>query len=169
MKKFSYILLSLILCLTCLAVAGCSNDERDDYTVDFSKMEVGAEIPVYPNCEFDYVLTPHIEGSESSKEYTFHISSLTATLVKKNSIQEGGILTEAFYPFEVQVNVAGYTSQDLAGYTLSVMIWHESLIDLSNIRCLISPSGDFSGVITFGAYSAQPALLCFANISNYLF
>lgn len=168
MKKFSYILLSLMLCFTCFAVAGCSNDEHDD-TVDLSKIEVGAEIPVYPNCEFDYVLTPHIEGSESNKEYTFHISSFTATLIKKNSIQEGDKLTEAFYPFEVQVSVAGYTSQDLAGYTLSVIIWHESLFDLSNIRCQISSSGSFSGAITIGIYSAQPALFYFANISNYLF
>lgn len=168
MKKFSYILLSLILCLACLAIAGCSSDERNN-TVDLSKIEVGAEIPVYPNCEFDYVLTPHIEGSESNKEYTFHVSSFTATLIKKNSIQEGDKLTETFYPFEVQVSLSGYTSQDLAGYTLSVIIWHESLIDLSNIRCLISSSGDFSGTITFGVYSAQPALFYFTNISNYLF
>lgn len=169
MKKFSYILLSLILCLTCLAVAGCSNDEYDDYIVDLSKMEVGAEIPVYPNCEFDYVLTPYNElHADVNKEYTFHISSLTAKLAKKNSISSNDVVSEQFYPFEIQIDTTGYTSPELAGYTFSIKVCCQtSFIDIAGIDCVISPTGEFEDSVVFGVYDAQPSPLYFSLISKY--
>lgn len=169
MKKFSSMLLSLILFFTCLGIAGCSDDEYDNYTVDLSKMEVGDAIPVYPNCEFDYILTPNSEiHPEVDKEYTFHISSITAKLVKKNIISTNDVVSEQFYPFEIRIDTAGYTFLELAGYTFSIKVCCQtSFIDIASIDCVISPTGEFEGFVVFGIYDAKPSPLYFSLISKY--
>lgn len=169
MKKISCILLSVILCFTCLTVAGCSDDEYEDYTVNLSEIKVGDAIPVYPNCEFDYVLTPESEiHTEINKEYTFHISSITAKLAKKNIITANGVVKDQFYPFEIQVDIMGHTSPELAGYTFSIKVCCQtSFIDIASINCVISPTGEFNGSTVFGIYDANPAPIYFSLISKY--
>lgn len=165
MKKFGYILLSLILCLTGLTVAGCSKDKYDDYTVDLSKLEVGAEIPVYPNCEFDYVLTPTNEEF-NGKEITFHINSIAATLSGKNYINEGDVVKTAFYPFEITVHVSGQTDITLAGKTISVYVCAQTCwFDIGRIACLITRTGSFDGSVTFSVFDIDSAPLYFNSIS----
>lgn len=169
MKKLFVALISTVLCFSLFAFVGCDKDEYHDYTVDLSKMEVGAAIPIYPECEFNYVLTPENElHPEIAGEYTFHVVALSAKLLSKNSIHEGDTLTEQFYPFEIQIDISGSVSPDLAGYTFSAKVCCQtSFIDIASIDFVVSQSGEFEGSVTFGVYDAEPAPLYFAHISKF--
>ena len=93
MKKFFVSLMCVVMVIcSMLGLSACAGDKDNSNTVDLSQIEVGAEIPVYPNCEFDYLFKPNnLESSD--EQYTVHISQITAKLSKKNSIQKGDVLT----------------------------------------------------------------------------
>ena len=117
MKKFALVLLIALLCLPVLAFAACADPADDPY--DLSTKEIGYEIPVYPDCEFSYVVkwterdTYTFEGTE--KSCTVKITDMKATLTAKNTISEGDVLEEYFHPYEVTVTVLGQTDTELAG------------------------------------------------------
>ena len=169
MKKLCSVILGCLLGCICLTTGGCSTDEYSELTVDLSKMEIGTEIPVYPGHEFDYSLTPESElYPDINDEYTYHVSAITAKLIRKNSIAEGDVISEQFFPFEIQIAIAGSTSPELAGYTFSAKICCQtSFIDIAGIDFQITDSGSFEGSTIFGVYDANPAPLYFALISKF--
>lgn len=169
MKKFfvSLMCVAMVICST-LGLSACAGDKDNSNTVDLSQIEVGAEIPVYPNCEFDYLFKPNnLESSD--EQYTVHISQITAKLSKKNSIHKGDILTEQFYPFEIQVYVSGSTSPKLAGKILSVFICGQTCwLDIVRITCHVTSTGAFEGISTFSIYDSHATPIYFSYVSQYI-
>ena len=117
MKKFVLVLLIALLCLPVLAFAACADPADDPY--DLSTKEIGYEIPVYPDCEFSYVVKWTERDPETREEIekscTVKITDMKATLTAKNTISEGDVLEESFKPYEITVTVAGQTDAKFAG------------------------------------------------------
>ena len=110
MRKLSIGLISIVLCFCLFMFVGCDNnkssveEESVSYYCSYSqleKMEIGSELPIYPECEFDYKLT------YKDKDYIIHITSLSAQLVKKNFIEKDALIEGEYYPFEVHAVVEG--------------------------------------------------------------
>ena len=117
MKKFALVLLIALLCLPVLAFAACADPADDPY--DLSTKEIGYEIPVYPDCEFSYVVKWTERDPETREEVekscTVKITDMKATLTAKNTVSEGDVLEESFVPYEITVTVAGQTDAELEG------------------------------------------------------
>ena len=117
MKKFVLVLLIALLCLPVLAFAACADPADDPY--DLSTKEIGYEIPVYPDCEFSYVVKWTERDPETREEVekscTVKITDMKATLTAKNTISEGDVLEESFKPYEITVTVAGQTDVAFSG------------------------------------------------------
>lgn len=117
MKKFVLILLIALLCLPVLAFAACAEPADDPY--DLSTKEIGYEIPVYPDCEFSYVVKWTESDPETyepiQKSCTVKITNFSATLVEKHTISEGDILEEEYDRFTVKIHAEGVTDNSFAG------------------------------------------------------
>lgn len=129
MKKFVLILLIALLCLPVLAFAACAEPADDPY--DLSTKEIGYEIPVYPDCEFSYKIIKTEYNYETMQyevvlEEEVHISEFSATLVRKNTIEENALLTGYFYPYTIRMYAVGKTSPSLEGKSLAIFTHSES-------------------------------------------
>lgn len=132
MKKFFIGFLTL-LCLVSFSF-GLTACKDNDGLIDLANAEIGYELPVYPDCEFDYKV---------NDECTVHISSIKATLVAKNEIHEGDVLDEPFYPYEVKLEFTGSTdakNKDKAIY-IGILLQTYSI----SIKAIISDNGIMSG------------------------
>lgn len=131
MKKFALILLVAVLCVPIFAFAACADPSDDPY--DLSTKEIGYEIPVYPDCEFSYVVKWEEWDPETrediEKSCTVKITDMKATLTAKNTISEGEVLDESFSPYEITVSVTGHTDVSFVGLEIYCYI---SCNDLSN-------------------------------------
>ncbi len=121
MKKFVCVILCAVLTLGLgVLLVGCNDNNgcqctteqlHGDYLAD---KEVGYEVPVYPNFEFDYKL-------ESGR--TIHISSIKVTLCSKNEIKPDEPFSGTFYPYAYKIQAKGYTrSTVLAGSKITLFI-----------------------------------------------
>lgn len=128
MKKFALVLLIALLCLPVLAFAACADPADDPY--DLSTKEIGYEIPVYPDCEFSYVVKWTERDPETredvEKSCTVKITDIKATLTAKNTISEGDVLEEYFYPYEVTVTVLGQTDTTFIGLNLGCYVRNDN-------------------------------------------
>lgn len=109
MKKILFCLfISILMACMVFGLVACNNTESNtpsDNNIPqdiFSATnpygyKVGDQIPVYPSCEFNYL---HVQDDE---EYTFHIQSLSVTLVSKNEIIEGSTIDSIFFPYTVLI------------------------------------------------------------------
>lgn len=117
MKKFALILLVAVLCVPIFAFAACADPSDDPY--DLSTKEIGYEIPVYPDCEFSYVVKWDSRDFETwekiEKTCTVKITDMKATLTAKNTISEGDVLEESFKPYEITTTVTGQTDIEFSG------------------------------------------------------
>lgn len=117
MKKFALVLLIALLCLPVLAFAACADPADDPY--DLSTKEIGYEIPVYPDCEFSYVVKWTERDPETREEIekscTVKITDMKATLTAKNTISDGQTLDDNFYPYTIQIKAIGNTDPSFAG------------------------------------------------------
>ena len=111
MKKFALVLLIALLCLPVLAFAACADPADDPY--DLSTKEIGYEIPVYPDCEFSYVVKWTERDPETSEEIekscTIKITEFKAILTQKNSIEATSTVDERFYRHYVTFQAKGKT------------------------------------------------------------
>lgn len=98
MKKFLVVCLSLLCLMFTFGLTAC---EDKNEMIELTDCEIGYELPVYPACEFDYKV---------NDECTIHVSSIKATLIEKNEIHEGDLLTEKFDPYVIRIDFNGYTN-----------------------------------------------------------
>jgi hypothetical protein len=96
---------------------------------------VGYGFEVYPKVPFNYVVKA--SGSDT-QDYTFHIESITATLIEKNTIKEGDTLDEPFYPYKVELRIKGNTDVALAGRSVGF-----STVDHGGLVGTINEDGTF--------------------------
>lgn len=120
MKKFVLILLIALLCLPVLAFAACAEPADDPY--DLSTKEIGYEIPVYPDCEFSYVLKREKFDPDAQeyieKSHTIKITAFSVTLIEKNPVSEGDVLEDDYGYYVVKLHAEGSTDASLIGKTL---------------------------------------------------
>ncbi len=109
MKKLSCLVCALLLVCTIFSLVACTYDndvtvEHNEYTYnnEKAKYKVGDQISVYPDCEFNYVDTQN-SGKPTEKKYTFHIQSISVTLVSINEITENMTLEAPFHTYTVQL------------------------------------------------------------------
>ncbi len=139
MKKFICFLLCavLIVCGT-LALVGCDKPDNSNGFIDLSKLSEGDEIPIYPNCEFDYKYV----DKQTKNEYVFHIKNITAKFVKANKIEEGNIIEGTYYPYEIELSATGNTDKSLANYSFYLNVRTEQSYQL-NVLCTVDNDGNF--------------------------
>lgn len=127
MKKFVICLLSCILCLIPLALAGCGDSPNEE---SLEECPIGYMVEPYPSFPFDYSM----QWNET--EYLIHIDSITITLIEKNIINEGDIVSGEFFPYTFHVVVRAYTAATLADRSISVrLLRNDSLTMLkSNVK-----------------------------------
>lgn len=117
MKKFALVLLIALLCLPVLAFAACADPADDPY--DLSTKEIGYEIPVYPDCEFSYVVKWTERDPDTyektEKSCTVKIIDFSAILIEKHTISKGDIVEEEYNRFTVKIHAEGVTDKSLAG------------------------------------------------------
>lgn len=98
MKKFFVSVIGAIMfCLSVFGLVSCKQESKSG-SIDLANCEVGNKLPVYPTCEFDYKIDDNC---------IVHINHFSATLVRKNSIEENAILEERFNRYEIQVEIGG--------------------------------------------------------------
>lgn len=102
MKKFIATLCIVLLSL-CLFV-GCADDLQN--TIDLEKCEIGDELPIYPNFEFDYKV---------NDEITVHVNSIKLILTEKNTIKQNEVNEGYYYPYTMTIKVSATTSPSNAG------------------------------------------------------
>lgn len=107
MKKFIAVLCVVLLSL-CLFV-GCADDSQS--SIDLEKYEIGDELPIYPNCEFDYKV---------NDECTVHISSIKLTLVEKREITENCVIENDFFKYTFNLIVTGVTHSDFSQKNIEI-------------------------------------------------
>lgn len=151
MKKFALILLVAVLCVPIFAFAACA--EPSDNPYDLSTKEIGYEIPVYPDCEFSYVVK-WTERDPETREYiekscTVKITDIKATLTAKNTISEGDALEESFAPYEITVTVAGQTDTTFIGLNLGCYVRNDN--DTRRVgAAIIGQNGEIKWSGSFG-------------------
>ncbi len=123
MKKFALILLVAVLCVPIFAFAACA--EPDD-PYDLSTKEIGYEIPVYPDCEFSYVVKWEEWDPETrediEKSCTVKITDMKAILIEKNSISQGDTLENDYYPYIIKITIEGQTDVAFAGLKVTCYV-----------------------------------------------
>jgi uncharacterized protein YxeA len=109
-KKIIAVLLCL-LCLSPFAISGCNknNSNTDSQIIDLANCEIGYELPVYPECEFNYKI---------NEECTVHVKSIKATLIQKNTISENDTLDSEFHPYIIHISAIGSTDMKFEGKEL---------------------------------------------------
>lgn len=117
MKKF----VSIVLCVMCVALAsiglvGCGEEDKDALP-DLADCEIGYELPVYPDFEFDYVI---------DEECTIHMTSIKATLIEKNKIDPNVPLTEQFFPYVFSIEATATTTPNNAGRKFELRLYVDS-------------------------------------------
>lgn len=104
MKKLSIVLVTIVLCCSAFLFTGCDqaktveNNSVIPSQYDLSKMEVGTIVDLYP--PFDYKL---VERDQT--EHIIHVKSFTATLLKKNTINKGDLISGYFSKYEIQIEI----------------------------------------------------------------
>lgn len=120
MKKFVLILLIALLCLPVLAFAACADPADDPY--DLSTKEIGYEIPVYPDCEFSYVVKWEEWDPETrepiEKSCMVKVTDFSAILINKSPVSEGDILDEDYGYYTIKLHIDGLADTILVGKTL---------------------------------------------------
>ncbi len=109
MKKFIATLCIVLLSL-CLFV-GCADDLQN--TIDLEKCEIGDELPIYPNFEFDYKV---------NDEITVHVNSIKLILTEKNTIKQNEVNEGYYYPYTMTIKVSATTSPSNAGKKLEFVL-----------------------------------------------
>lgn len=157
MKKISLVLLSLVICFTLFAFVGCGENTTGN-AIDLASLTEGAELSVYPECEFDY---KYVKGNN---EYAFHISSISAKLTKKNSIKAGDVIEDNFYRYEITLTASGYTDASLTGqdFYLSLSTGYTGM----TVVCYIDNDGKFNGSKVIGFNNQNLPQLTFWNLSS---
>lgn len=144
MKKFALVLLIALLCLPVLAFAACADPADDPY--DLSTKEIGYEIPVYPDCDFSYVVKWTERDPETDettqKSCTVKITSLTAKLKEKNTIEENETLNDDFYRYVIEFGGTAEAPSFL--YNMEFDLYF--MINNAGVRTAATLSAD--GVIT---------------------
>lgn len=130
MKKFIAVLCVILLSM-CLFV-GCADDSQN--TIDLEKCEIGDELPIYPNCEFDYKV---------DENYTVHISSIKLTLVEKKYIIKDSCIDDSFYKYTIKFAANGSTHKTLSGKTVDIRLADIGL--QYSLRLEINEDGSFGG------------------------
>lgn len=116
MKKLFVALISTVLCFSLFAFAGCENNHTQVETPNLSECDIGFQVPIYPSFEFDY---------QVNNECLVHISSITMTLVEKNYLQQGELVTGDFQPFVFELNAIGKTEERFAGEKIYIQLQAE--------------------------------------------
>ena len=124
MKKFALILLVAVLCVPIFAFAACADPSDDPY--DLSTKEIGYEIPVYPDCEFSYVVKLTRYNIETNDydiidERTVKITHFSATLIDKNPVSNGDVLEDDHANYTVKLHVEGLTDVSMEGTSLRLL------------------------------------------------
>ena len=148
MKKFLVVCLSIVCLMFTFGLTACSDKNE---LVDLADCEIGYELPVSPNCEFDYKV---------NDDCTVHVSSIKATLVEKNEIHEGDILTEPFTPYVVELQFIGST--DISNIDKNIKVRLNLQITSISITTAISSDGYING--TTIAYLKYTPTITFETI-----
>lgn len=154
MKKiyFVFILIVIVISLT-----GCTDIKPHDSTlINLTDFEINSELPIYPECEFNYLY----EYNDS--KIGFHISSIRVILLEKNVIIPDSDLSGMFYPFAYTIIVAGYTDKALQGKTFlaSFSDTHTG----HSVLCTINDDGTFYGESKFYSYGKTYDTLYFKEL-----
>lgn len=158
MKKFALILLVAVLCVPIFAFAACADPSDDPY--DLSTKEIGYEIPVYPDCEFSYVVKWTERDPETrediEKSCTVKITEFKATLTQKKSIETNDVVEDRFYRHYVTFQAKGKTDPSFAGQNFGFDFY------CGGSRYVIEAKADDDGNIVWleehdiWQYSAEP-------------
>lgn len=104
MKKFIVSAVCAVVALCSIPFAACSSSENNGL-INLADCEIGYELPVYPDCEFDYKV---------DDDCVVHISEIKAVLTAKNEINEGDLVEKDYYYYRyiITANVKGYLSSE---------------------------------------------------------
>ncbi len=111
MKKFIVTVLCAVVTLCSISFAACSSSS-DSGLINLADCEIGYELPVYPDCEFDYKV---------DDDCVVHISEIKAVLTAKNEINAGDLVEDKFYRYEITLSANGYTNNNAKSeYTINI-------------------------------------------------
>lgn len=151
MKKLSVILVTILLCCSAFLFTGCDqpktveNNSVIPHEYDLSNVAVGTKLPTHHPANFSY------QYQENDKTYTFHIDDFSAELYEKRTINEGDVITGAFYPYTVKITVKGHTDASLTGGFYNIRF--KCGFFTPSIKCEIQEDGSFSGEVLHMTYS----------------
>lgn len=149
MKKFIVSAICAAVALCSISFSACSDNTADSNSglINLADCEIGYELPVYPDCEFDYKV---------SDDCTVHISEIKAVLTAKNEINEGDFIEENFYRYEITLRATGKvtTTTNKTEYTLhlSYGILDPSSVYMITAYCDSSNSLAWEQVFYFNTY-----------------
>ncbi|MCD8372956.1 MAG: hypothetical protein LUD27_06630 [Clostridia bacterium] len=111
MKKFICTALCSLIALSAVPLASCSNNSG---LINLADCEIGYELPVYPDCEFDYKI---------DDDCVVHISEIKAVLTAKNEINEGDVIEDEFYyRYEISITIEAQLVGEYNSYVGSTRI-----------------------------------------------
>ena len=113
MKKMYVVLLSVVICLSCICFVGCGDK---DEIPSFEEVQPGYFLTVYPDYEFDYVV---------SDDCTVHIKEIKIELTQKRLIEPNSTLTSPYEPYVFHISAKGFTDEKFANKKIYLRLINE--------------------------------------------
>ena len=115
MKKLFVAFISAVLCFSLFAFVGC---DEGSAAASFEEIEVGYNLPVYPDFEFDYKV---------SDDCIVHINKIKIELTDKNIIEPNETVSSPYWPYIFHVSASGSTDAKYAGKTIYLILINKSV------------------------------------------
>lgn len=116
MKKLLVTLMSAVLCFSLFVFVGCGDSEQ--FIDKLEDKELGYEIPIYPDYEFDYKI---IDEAHNNKEIILHVTDIKITLAAKNVIPANEPISGTFCKYTYRIKAHATTDPSNQGTRL--MLW----------------------------------------------
>lgn len=142
MKKFLVVCLSLICLMFTFGLTACGDKAE---TLDLADCEIGYELPVYPNCKFNYKIT-----YDDYKQQTLdvpvivNIDNINAILVEKNDINEDDVLEQPFHMYKINLVIVGHTDKELSGRELRIWLIDQLTGNTFSNKATIDENGNIN-------------------------
>lgn len=144
MKKFiSFLLCTILLICGTLALVGCDKNNED--TPD--QLETKSGLPNFEDCEIGYQMqflhdtNFKYEYKQGNKSYIIEITSMSATLTEKNTINKGDIINDRFSPYVITFKITAKAPAELIGNNIGVAIGSTTGSNNSAILVTINENG----------------------------
>lgn len=139
---------AVVACAVCLA--GCSSED-DVYVhiIDFEKCEIGYEVPVHPDCEFNY---------ELSDGHIIQMEKITAVLSDKTAEEDSLTVSGDYAPYTITISAHGHTDKDLSGKNLEICFRTTLTNFVQSSTSKVDENGDIFWDFSIGAISTFSAI-----------